>query len=98
LPEQFGRADGSSIRGDTTNQVTEVSIRELRNHGGEVVDRVAQGEKMTVTRDGEPVALLQPLSRPPYSLGALLERWSNLPPMDPAALRRDVDSVIDQRL
>ena len=78
--------------------MTEVSIRELRNHGGDVVDRVAKGEKMTVTRDGQPVALLQPLSRPPYSLGALLARWSNLPAMDPVELRRDVDSVIDQRL
>ena len=78
--------------------MTEVSIRELRNHGGEVVDRVARGEQMTVTRDGQPVALLQPLSRPPYSLGALLERWSNLPPMDPAELRRDIDAEIDQSL
>ena len=78
--------------------MSEISIRELRNHGGEVVDRVALGEKMTVTRDGKPVALLQPLRRPPFSLGALLERWSKLPPMDPAALRRDVDSVIDQGL
>jgi antitoxin (DNA-binding transcriptional repressor) of toxin-antitoxin stability system len=76
--------------------MSEVSIRDLRNHG--VVDRVSQCETMTVTRDGQPVALLQPLTRPPYALGALLARWSNLPSMDPAELRRDVDSVIDQRL
>ncbi|MGO8884199.1 MAG: type II toxin-antitoxin system prevent-host-death family antitoxin [Streptosporangiaceae bacterium] len=29
--------------------MTEVTIRELRNHGGEVVDRVAQGEQTTTS-------------------------------------------------
>ena len=28
----------------------EVSIRDLRNHGGEVIDAVAAGESVTVTR------------------------------------------------
>jgi prevent-host-death family protein len=76
----------------------EVSIRELRNHGGEVVGRVELGEQLTVTRDGKPVATLQPLSRPALSITTLVRRWSNLPPMDIVAFRRDVDSVIDQEL
>ncbi len=29
-----------------------VSVRELRNHGGEVLDRGARGEAVFVTRDG----------------------------------------------
>ena len=29
--------------------MTDVTIRELRNHAGEVVDRAAQGEQITVT-------------------------------------------------
>jgi PHD/YefM family antitoxin component YafN of YafNO toxin-antitoxin module len=33
-----------------------VTIRELRNHGGEVVDRVEVGGRVTVTRDGRAVA------------------------------------------
>jgi prevent-host-death family protein len=78
--------------------VTEISIRELRNHGGEVVDRVTRGERMTVTRDGRPVALLVPLGRQPLSARVLIERWSQLPAMDPNALRRDIDAVIDQSL
>jgi prevent-host-death family protein len=78
--------------------MAEISIRELRNHGGEVVDRVALGEHLTVTRDGKPVATLQPLSRPPLSITALVRRWSKLPSMDPFAFRRDIDSVIDQGL
>ncbi|MBA3287839.1 MAG: type II toxin-antitoxin system prevent-host-death family antitoxin, partial [Acidimicrobiia bacterium] len=32
--------------------MVEVTVRELRNHGGEVLDRVIAGERLTVTRDG----------------------------------------------
>jgi len=32
-----------------------VSIRELCDHGGDLVDRVEAGESLTVTRDGRPV-------------------------------------------
>jgi len=39
--------------------MAEVTIRELRNHGGDVVDRVAAGERLIVTRDGRPVAELR---------------------------------------
>lgn len=35
-------------------------MRELRNHGGEVLDRVARGEVLVVTRDGAEVAELRP--------------------------------------
>lgn len=76
----------------------EITIRELRNHGGQVVDRVALGERVTVTRDGRPVAMLLPLDPPPLSTLALVSRWASLPPMDPDDLRRDVDSFIDQSL
>lgn len=76
----------------------EISIRELRNHGGDVIDRVALGEEMTITRDGKPVAQLRPLDKPPLSAAVLLRRWANLPPMDPEALRRDVDETINPSL
>jgi len=78
--------------------VAEISIRELRNHGGEVIDRVALGEEMTVTRDGKPVAQLRPLDKPPLSITVLLCRWAKLPAMDPEALRRDVDAAVDPSL
>lgn len=35
--------------------MAEVSIRELRDHGGDVVDRVSGGERVTVTRRGKPL-------------------------------------------
>lgn len=74
-----------------------VTIRELRNHGGEVVDRAARGEQITITRSGRPVAELRPL-RPPLSADALLSRWNRLPEVDPVSLRDDVDSVLDPGL
>jgi prevent-host-death family protein len=78
--------------------MAEVTIRELRNHGGDVVDRVAAGERLTVTRDGRPVAELRPYRAAPLSAAALLLRWRRLPLLDADRLRRDVDSVIDPRL
>lgn len=76
----------------------EVTIRELRNHGGEVVDRVARGEYVTITRAGKPVAELRPLRRPASSAEVLLARWRKLPAIDPVALRADVDRTLDPRL
>ena len=52
--------------------MSEVSIRELRNHAGKVVDRVARGERITITRAGKAVAELRPVSRPPLTADALL--------------------------
>ncbi len=75
-----------------------VTIRELRNHGGQVVDRVEAGGRAIVTRDGRPVAELRPVRSRGVNAAALLERWRHLPVVDAAALRRDVDDVIDQSL
>lgn len=74
-----------------------VTVRELRNHGGEVVDRATRGEQITITRSGRPVAELRAL-RPPLSAEALLSRWQRLPAVDPVALRADLDQVLDAGL
>ena len=76
----------------------EVSIRELRNHGGDVIDRVAAGERVTVTRDGRPVAELRPLSPATVPVRVLQRRWSRLPAVDVDAFRRDLDDVLDSSL
>ena len=78
--------------------MSEVSIRDLRNHGGEVVDRAARGEQITITRAGRPVAELRAVSHAPLAAGVLLERWRGLPEVDPAALRRDIDRLLDASL
>ncbi|MHB1527184.1 MAG: type II toxin-antitoxin system Phd/YefM family antitoxin [Candidatus Dormibacteria bacterium] len=75
-----------------------VTIRELRNHGGAVVDRVAAGERVMVTRAGRPVAELGPLGSPPLKAALLLERWRRLPRVDPEALRADLDQVLSPGL
>ena len=75
-----------------------VTIRDLRNHGGEVVDRVAAGEQLTITRAGRPVAELRPLRSSALTGAVLLERWRRLPSLDADALRRDVDASLDASL
>ena len=75
-----------------------VTIRELRNRGGEVVKRVLAGESLTVTRAGTPVAELRPVRRSGLDRESLLQRWRRVPPVDPAAFRRDVDAVVDPSL
>jgi prevent-host-death family protein len=76
--------------------VDEVTIRELRNDGGRVVDRVMKGERLTVTRAGKPVAELRPISGAGLTARALLERWRRLPPVDPDRFRADIDAVLER--
>ncbi len=78
--------------------MSEVPIRELRNHGGEVIDRVERGERVTITRDGRRVAELRPLRRPGAKASVLVQRWSGLPLVDPERFRSDVDQAVDARL
>ena len=75
-----------------------VTMTELRNQIGEVLDRVAAGECLTVKRGGRPVAELHPAGRPRLRAEELLQRWSGLPSVDPAALRADIDRVVNTAL
>jgi prevent-host-death family protein len=78
--------------------VDEVTVRELRNHGGDVLDRVERGESVVITRAGVPVGELRPLPRPRLSATSLLARWRNVPAVDAAAFRADIDAVLDPTL
>ncbi len=75
-----------------------MSIRDLRNHGGEVVDRASRGERITITRDGRPVAELRALANPPLAAKVLLDRRRALPRVDPARFRDDIDGLLDATL
>lgn len=75
-----------------------VTIRELRNHGGDVVDRAAAGEPITITRAGKPVAELRAASPAALRADALLARWHGLPSVDPVRLRADLDELLDPGL
>jgi len=85
------------ITRDTFLPMADVTIRELRNQGGDVVDRAVRGEPITITRSGQPVAELRAL-RPPLSAETLLTRRRGLPVVDPDALRADVDQLLDPSL
>jgi prevent-host-death family protein len=75
-----------------------VTVRELRNNGGAVLDRVERGERVIVTRDGHPVAELRPLPRRSPGPAELIERRKRLPSVDLDSLRRDLESVVDSSL
>lgn len=78
--------------------MAEASIRDLRNHGGDIVERAAGGEEITITRSGRPVAQLRALPKPALTAEQLIERWRRLPRIDAASLRADIDAVLDPRL
>lgn len=75
-----------------------VSVRDLRNRGGEVLLRVQRGETLTVTNDGTPVAELRPVPRRSRSAAELVARRQALPTVDAAGLRADIDALLDQDL
>lgn len=78
--------------------MAEVTVRELRNNGGRVLERVERGETLIVTRSGRPVAELRPLRGRGVKSSLLIERMKKLPRVDPRKLRADIDAVIDPRL
>jgi len=50
---------------DTDGEMATVSVRDLRSHGGVVLDRVHRGESVVVTRDGAKIAEIRPLPQLP---------------------------------
>ncbi|MDE0026831.1 MAG: type II toxin-antitoxin system prevent-host-death family antitoxin [Spirochaetaceae bacterium] len=75
-----------------------VTMRDLRNHGREVIDRVVNGERLTITRLGRPVAELRPMPKPGPDASALLARWKHLPRVQGHDIQRDLDETIDAAL
>jgi prevent-host-death family protein len=75
--------------------------RELRNQNAHVLDAVEAGESFVVTRNGTPIAELRPVSRlqrrlvPKADVAAAV---ASSTPLDAATFKRDLDSVLDQRL
>ena len=75
-----------------------ITIRDLRNKGGQVVERVIRGEQLIITRDGRAVAELHPVAREPLDATTLLARWRMLPRIDAEALRKEMDDILDPTL
>ncbi|PWJ54799.1 hypothetical protein SAMN06264364_1053 [Quadrisphaera granulorum] len=60
-----------------------------------MLDRVARGASMTITRDGAEVAELRPLRKRAVPAAELVAAWRLLPSVDADELRRDLDAVVD---
>jgi prevent-host-death family protein len=75
-----------------------VPVRDLRNRSAAVLARVERGERVIVTKDGDPVAALVPLPRRPLTARELIARRQHLPRVDAKGLRADIDAVLDARL
>ncbi|MEN9817300.1 MAG: hypothetical protein RLZ32_1180, partial [Gemmatimonadota bacterium] len=56
-------------------------MRDLRNHDERVLQRVGDGETLTVTMDGQPIAELRPAPGRAIPAATLLTRWRHLPPV-----------------
>ncbi|MCL1899518.1 MAG: hypothetical protein FWG11_03175 [Promicromonosporaceae bacterium] len=56
-----------------------VSVRELRQRGGDVLTQVELGDSKVITRDGVPVAELRVLPRPRKSTAEILREARRLP-------------------
>ena len=89
---------GFRITRDTLAPMAHATIRDLRNHGREVIDRVVAGECLTITRSGRPVAELRPLGRHGPDGATLLARWKRVPAVDLDEFRRDLDAILDPAL
>ncbi len=74
-----------------------MSIRDLRNQGGEILDSVMRGATVTVTRQGRPIAELRPLRRG-TDTGRLLELWRGTPTFSLDRLRADLAEILDDSL
>jgi len=77
--------------------MTEVTVRDLRNEGGEILDAVMRGATVTVTRQGRPIAELRPLRRGTET-SQLLASWRGTPTFSYEALRADLSEIIDDTL
>lgn len=75
-----------------------VTVRDLRNRSADVLARVARGESLTVTRDGDPVATVAPMPRRALGAEQLIARRAALPRVDAHALRAELDELIDPSL
>ena len=68
----------------------------LRDRLDELLDRVEAGETIRITRDGHPIAELQPIpGRPRYTMAEILEEARKLDPVDLEEFRADLDAILD---
>jgi len=76
--------------------VREITQRELRNKGGQIMRALEAGESFVVTRGGTPIGELIPLRRRRNArLATVFEIFRSAPRVDYRRLRKDLDAVAD---
>jgi prevent-host-death family protein len=78
-----------------------IAQRELRNQNAQILAAVQAGASFVVTRNGEPIAELRPLTRKrrQFVLKAEIAALAAAGPhIDANAFRRDLDQAVDQVL
>ena len=75
----------------------EITQRELRNHSGEIMRDLDDGETFVVTRNGVPVGELLPLRRHRFvAAGTAVAMFRAAPPVDYERFRADLDTAVSQ--
>ena len=75
-----------------------MSVWDLRNPGGDVLDSVLRGKRVTVTRPGTPVVELGPAAAAGAPASVVLDRWATIPVLDLDGLCADLDAVLNPSL
>lgn len=71
----------------------QVPVRELNQHTAGVLARVERGERLAITRNGKPIAVLAPAEPDPF--GELIESGYLAPATGPLPLVATGDSCAD---
>lgn len=72
-----------------TMEKATVGIRELKDKASTIIDRVEEGEAITVTKHGRPVATIVSATKPPY-LAALVADGTVSPSESPRYLPKAI--------
>ncbi len=76
-----------------------ITQRELRNHSGEIMRHLDQGESFIVTRNGIPVGELSPLRRHQFvSAEAAVAAFRDAPRVQFDRFRADLDRIARQEI
>ena len=87
------RSTGATLDVVTRN----ITQRELRNDSGKIMRALDRGERFIVTRNGVPVAELNPIRRRVFvPKEELLEIFRGAPHIDFKQFRKDIDALVDQ--
>ncbi|RMI28298.1 type II toxin-antitoxin system Phd/YefM family antitoxin [Nocardia stercoris] len=76
-----------------------IQQRDLRNDSGKVLAAVEAGESFTITRNGKPVARLEPITRRTFvPVAELVRTNAAVPRVDYSQWRTDMDAMLDPEM